>query len=112
MDTNEKYTMLFARLVLMLHAASMQYLGKLKNPVSDRVERDLAAARGMIDTIEMLEARTKGHLSQEEARMLSGMLQELRLNYVDEAAKPDPAPPKDEPAGPAPEPAKDGGAAG
>ncbi|HTY59154.1 MAG TPA: DUF1844 domain-containing protein [Bacteroidota bacterium] len=78
----------------------MQYLGKIKNPVTDRIERDLGAAQGMIDTLEMLEGRTKGNLSHDEARMLSGMLQELRLNYVDEVQKPDPAP------------AKDGGAAG
>ena len=95
MEPTEKQTMLFARLVLMLHAAAMQYLGKIKNPVTDRIERDLGAAQGMIDTLEMLEERTKGNLSHDEARMLSGMLQELRLNYVDEVQKPDPAPEKD-----------------
>ena len=92
MDASDKETMLFARLVFMLHAAAMQYLGKIKNPVTDKVERDLAAAQGMIDTLEMLEHRTKGNLSPDEARMLTQMLQELRLNYVDEAQKPPPAP--------------------
>lgn len=95
METSEKETMLFARLVFMLHAAAMQYLGKLKNPVSDKIERDLPSAQGMIDTLEMLEAKTKGNLSQDESRMLARMLQELRLNYVDEAQKPDPAPAPD-----------------
>jgi len=95
MEASEKQTMLFARLVLMLHAAAMQYLGKIKNPISDKIERDLPAAQGMIDTLDMLENRTKGNLSQEEARMLTQMLQELRLNYVDEANRP-PAPPSPE----------------
>jgi hypothetical protein len=95
METPDKHTMLFARLVLMLHAAAMQYLGKIKNPVTDAIERDLAGAQGMIDTLEMMENRTKGNLSLEEARMLAQMLQELRLNYVDEAQKPDAAPAKD-----------------
>ena len=92
METPEKHAMLFARLVFMLHAAAMQYLGKIKNPVTDKVERDLPSAQGMIDTLEMLESRTKGNLTQEEARMLTQILQELRLNYVDESQKPDPAP--------------------
>jgi hypothetical protein len=49
----------------------------------------------MIDTLEMLENRTKGNLSQDESRMLAQMLQELRLNYVDEAQKPPPPPAQD-----------------
>jgi hypothetical protein len=95
MEASEKQSVLFVRLVLMLHAAAMQYLGKIKNPVTDKIERDLSAAQGMIDTLEMLENRTRGNLGQDEAKMLAQMLQELRLNYVDEAQKPDAAPPKD-----------------
>ena len=106
MESPDKHTMLFARLVFMLHAAAMQYLGKIKNPVTDKVERDLAGAQGMIDTLEMLENRTKGNLSQDEARMLTQMLQELRLNYVDEVQKPPPASAQEPP----PAPAQDGGA--
>jgi len=92
MEPSDRHGVLFTRLVLMLHAAAMQHLGKVKNPVTDKVERDLAAAQGMIDTLEMLERRTKGNLTPDEGRMLSQVLQELRLNYVDEAAKPDPPP--------------------
>jgi hypothetical protein len=95
MDASDKETMLFARLVFMLHAAAMQYLGKIKNPVTDAIERDLSAAQGMIDTLDMLEKRTKGNLSADEAKMLGQTLQELRLNFVDEAQKPPPAPAKD-----------------
>jgi hypothetical protein len=95
MEAPDKHTMLFARLVLMLHAAAMQYLGKIKNPVTDSTERDLAGAQGMIDTLAMLENRTKGNLSPDEAKMLAQTLQELRLNYVDEARKPDAAPAKE-----------------
>jgi len=102
MGPSERHTVLFARLVLMLHAAAMQHLGKVKNPLTDRVERDLPSAQGMIDTLEMLEARTKGNLAADEGRMLTQILQELRLNYVDEAAKPDPAPAGGEAPGGAP----------
>jgi hypothetical protein len=95
MDASEKQTLLFARLVVMLHAATMQYLGKVKNPLTDKVERDLPAAQGMIDTLDMIENRTRGNLTPEESRMIAQLLQELRLNYVDEARKPEPAPAQD-----------------
>jgi hypothetical protein len=93
MDATEKHAVLFTHLVLMLHGAAMQHLGKLKNPLNEKVERDLRAAQGMIDLLEMLKARTAGNLAPEETRMLDQVLQELRLNYVDESNKPDPVPP-------------------
>ena len=95
MDDSGKQTLLFARLVVMLHAATMQYLGKVKNPLTDKVERDLPAAQGMIDTLDMLENRTRGNLTPEESRMIGQLLQELRLNYVDEAQKPGTVPAPD-----------------
>ena len=90
MDTHETHHMLFMQLVYMLHAAAMHQLGKVKNPLTGKVERDLQTAQSTIDMLEMLSERTKGNLSMEEQKLLSAVLMELRLNYVDEAAKPDP----------------------
>jgi hypothetical protein len=84
---------MLTRLILMLHAGAMQHLGKIKNPLSDAVERDLQAAQGMIDLLEMLRVKTKGNLRAEEQKMLDQVLQELRLNYIDELGK-EPAPEK------------------
>ena len=106
MEANDKHALMFAQLVLMFHAGAMQHLGKVKNPLTDKVERDLTAAQGMIDLLEMLKARTRGNLAPEETRMLDQILQELRLNYVDEAAKPEPSTPEPstpEPGKPEPE---------
>jgi hypothetical protein len=92
MNTKEKHQILFSQLVLMFHAAAMQQMGKLKNPVTDKVERDLAAAQSSIDLLDMIKEKTEGNLSQEENRLLVEVLKELKLNYVDEMNKPDPAP--------------------
>ena len=89
MDTHETHHILFMQLVYMLHAAAMHQLGKVKNPLTGKVERDLQSAQSTIDMLEMLSERTKGNLSMEEQKLLSAVLMELRLNYVDEAAKPD-----------------------
>ena len=96
MNTQEKYQLYFTQLVVMFHAATMQQLGKVKNPLTDKIDRDLAAAQSSIDMLDMLKEKTRGNLSGDEERFLSQILQELKLNYVDESNKPDPAPPAGE----------------
>ena len=78
---------LFVHLVLGLQQSAMIALGKLMNPVSHKVEPDLETARATIDTLEAIETRTRGNLAPEEARVLQRVLDELRLNYVDELKK-------------------------
>lgn len=87
MDANEKVQFLFTQLVLMFHTATMHQLGKIKNPITGAIERDLAAAQNSIDILDMLREKTRGNLSENENRLLSTVIQELKLNYVDEANK-------------------------
>ena len=95
MTADEKNEVLFMQLVMMFHTLTMHQLGKIKNPITDKVERDLAAAQGSIDMLEMLKERTRGNLSDGEHRMLTELLKELKLNYVDEAGKPEPPAPEE-----------------
>ena len=88
----ERQSILFAQLVSMFQIAAMQQMGKLKNPITDSVERDLDAARVSIDILEMIRDRMKGNLQGEEEKLLTQVVHELRLNFVDEASKPAPAP--------------------
>ncbi|MBP1655186.1 MAG: hypothetical protein H6Q28_1742 [Bacteroidetes bacterium] len=92
MERQEQYAALFGQLVAMLHFAAMQQMGKIKNPVTDAIERNLEGARHTIDTLDMLQERTRGNLSPEEAQFLKQTLQELKLNFVDEVAKGDSPP--------------------
>jgi hypothetical protein len=87
MDANDKNQFLFTQLVLMFHTATMHQLGKLKNPVTGAVERDLEAAQNSIDILDMLKEKTRGNLGDQENRFLTTVVQELKLNYVDEANK-------------------------
>ncbi|MFH0989810.1 MAG: DUF1844 domain-containing protein [bacterium] len=80
----DKESFLFLNLVMMFQAAAMQYIGKIKNPASDKIERDLNQAQFAIDTLDMIAKRTKGNLNETEERMLSGTIRDLKLNYVDE----------------------------
>jgi len=99
----------FLSLIFSLQAATLQQLGKLVNPLSGQVERDLAAARQSIDLLESLARKTQGNLSREEARALQDILTSLRLNYVDEVKKGEPVAALREEAGGAGAAAADGG---
>src|SRR2546422_9146887 len=92
MPNEEKNTLLLTQLVLMFQTAALQHMGKLKNPFTDRVERDLSQAQISIDMLEMLQSKMKGNLASEEERIFSDVLRDLRLNYVDEATKTPSAP--------------------
>ncbi len=78
---------LFLQLVLGLQQAAMVGLGKLMNPVSGKIERNLEAAKNTIDTLSAIESRTRGNLEPDEQRVLTQVLTDLRMNYVDEVKK-------------------------
>lgn len=78
---------LFLQLVLGLQQSGMMALGKLMNPITRTLERNLELARDTIDTLAALEARTQGNLEPDEARVLRQVLTDLRMNYLDEVKK-------------------------
>jgi hypothetical protein len=78
---------LFLQLVLGLQQSGMMTLGKLMNPISRRIETNLDAARDTIDTLAAIEARTRGNLESDEARVLKQVLTDLRMNYIDAVKK-------------------------
>jgi hypothetical protein len=87
METKEKHRLMFLQLVSMFHAATMQQLGKVKNPITDTIEQDLTGAQGSIEMLDMLKEKTRGNLSEDEERLITDSLRELKLNYVDEFNK-------------------------
>jgi hypothetical protein len=88
---------LFLSIIYSFHAAAMQQMGKIANPFTGKVERDLDAARGTIDVLAMFQKKTQGNLSDRESRVLTGLITELQLNYVEEGKR-EPAAEEKEPA--------------
>jgi hypothetical protein len=78
---------LFVQLVATFQFAAMQQMGKLANPVSGEIERDLDQARASIDMVQMLQKKTEGHRSARESEFLDKVLFELQMNYVDETRR-------------------------
>lgn len=88
----DRNSQLFVSLVIGLVQAAYVQLGKVKNDMSGKVEKNLDAARITIDTLAALELKTKGNLDEDEAGVLRRALTELRMNYVDEMKKDAPQP--------------------
>ena len=81
------HNILFMQLVIQNQQIAMMAMGKIKNPVTDKIERNLEHAKIYIDSLDMLMAKTKGNLSEYEEKFLTETLKELKLNYVDEVDK-------------------------
>ncbi|UCF21258.1 MAG: DUF1844 domain-containing protein [Gemmatimonadota bacterium] len=54
----------------------------------ERVVEALAGARQLIDTMAMLEEKTRGNLDADEQELLRGSLSELRIRFVSVANRP------------------------
>ena len=94
-ETENKIDQLFLNLVLSLHSAAMQQMGKLKNPMTDTIERNLGQAELSIDMLDMIKKKTEGNLSEEEDKFLTQMLNELKMNFMDEKNKGKDIPPEE-----------------
>ena len=65
-------------------------LGQVPNPATNQTEYEPQQAQFLIDTLGMLEGKTKGNLSADESKLLENVLYELRSIYLSkskEAAK-------------------------
>ena len=86
MPLESKFTeeQLFDNLISSLVHSVWISLGKIKNPMTDKIERNLFAASMNIDMIDMLYKRMDGNLSEQEDSYLSHVLSEIKMNYIEE----------------------------
>ena len=57
-------------------------LGQVPNPATNKTEEDLTQAKFLIDTLGMLQEKTKGNLNKDETGLLDNLLYELRMVYL------------------------------
>mgnify|MGYP000453958111 FL=1 len=83
----KKEDQLFIHLVNTFVQSAWISLGKVKNPVSDKMERNLDQATYYIDLMDMLQTKMKSNLSEWEEQYIIHSLSELKLNFIDEQKK-------------------------
>ena len=81
---DQKITSLFLNLVQQFYQSALIFMGKIENPQTKKMEKNIEMARYFIDTLEMLMIKTKNNLSGQEDQMLNKMVQELKLEFVKE----------------------------
>jgi hypothetical protein len=77
----------FTTFCLSLASSAMIHLGLAPMPESEKIERNLPLAKQTIDILVLLDAKTQGNLTEGEAKLLSTLLYDLRLRFVQEKAK-------------------------
>lgn len=75
----------FGTFVLSMSSSALVYLGEVPEPESGQIMENVLAAKQTIDILCMLQSKTRGNLTDQEARLLRDMLFELRMKYVQKA---------------------------
>jgi hypothetical protein len=79
----------FSAHVYTLAMQALIFLGKQPNPESGKYERKIEVAKYQIDTLEVLQEKTRGNLTDDETKLLDSLLHQCRMAFVDEDAKKD-----------------------
>ncbi len=74
----------FSTFVLSLASAVMVHLGRVPDPTGQGGAANLELARHSIDLLAMLEEKTRGNLTAEEAQLLTRLLHDTRMAWVEE----------------------------
>ena len=73
----------FAGVVQFLGTTAMFQLGLMQGPSGERIPADMVSARHTINMLDILERKTRGNLTPEEAKLLEEILFELRMSFVE-----------------------------
>ena len=84
----------FLSLIMSLASNAAASMGMMPHPVTGETGVDLTTAKHWIDVLGMLDEKTQGNLSQQEAQVLEGLLADLRMQYVSLTSAPTSPPAK------------------
>lgn len=72
----------FPAFVMSLNTSVLYHLGEIGDPSTGQKHVDLDLAKHGIDTLALLEEKTKGNLSSEEKELLKNILYDVKMRYV------------------------------
>ncbi|MCK4912586.1 MAG: DUF1844 domain-containing protein [Candidatus Omnitrophica bacterium] len=74
----------FTIFVSSLGMQAMIAMGNLDNPITKKKEKNHDQARFLIDTLGVIQEKTKGNLDQDEGKAIEEYLFNLRMMYLEE----------------------------
>ena len=72
----------FSDFIMSLSTTALFHLGEMAHPETGKPQKNLPLAQHTIDTLTLLEKKTKGNLTTEETGLLSNILYDLKLRFV------------------------------
>jgi hypothetical protein len=72
----------FSTFVFSLSSSALVHLGEIPEPASQKMHQDLNLAKQIIDTLGMIEEKSRGNLDADEERLIKGVLYDLRMRFV------------------------------
>ena len=76
----------FLTIVQMFQMEGMVALGKMLNPATNEITKNIEHARYVVDILEVLAEKTEGNLDDGDKKFLENTLSTLRLNYLEETS--------------------------
>lgn len=82
LDSKQLPPVNFSLFITSLGMQALMALGEIENPTTNKREKDLDQAKYLIDTIGVLQEKTKGNLDKEENEIIEQLLYELRIKFL------------------------------
>lgn len=86
-ETPPPFQIDFSALILSLGTGALIHLGVAPDPVTNQVTINLELAKQNIEILSLLQQKTKGNLTADEAKLLESLLTEVRLRFVEKTTK-------------------------
>jgi hypothetical protein len=77
----------FSTFVMSLNTSVLYHLGEIPDPETGGRIKNVDLARHAIDTLVVLEQKTKGNLTEEEAELLKNILYDVKMRFVNAVKK-------------------------
>jgi len=72
----------FTSFFMALNSSALMHLGEMPDPVTGERRVDLMLARHTIDTMRLIQEKTRGNLNDEERELVETSIYDLQLRYV------------------------------
>lgn len=72
----------FPAFVMSLNTSALYHLGEIADPTTGKKTVDFDLARHAIDTLALMQEKTKGNLTKDEEELLKNILYDIKLRFV------------------------------
>lgn len=72
----------FTTFIMSLNTSVLFHLGEIADPITGQKTMDRELARHSIDTLVMLEEKSRGNLNEDEELLLKEILRDVKLRFV------------------------------